>query len=142
MKLGTRIAMLAALATLAVGVFAGTAGAATATLSIPYRGCVDGTGRNYDYTVRVQGTTRYNPSDMRVEVRLWGDDQWSDDFLSGPYLYVSEETGFYSVDMCVNSSTLNEDWGQDEIYASVRVYDPATGRQFDSGESNRIHGYF
>jgi hypothetical protein len=141
MKFGTRFAILAAFAALAVGLFAGTAAAATATLSIT-TGCVDGSGRNYAYMLRVEGVTRYNPSEMRVEVRLWGDDQWSDDFLSGPYVYTSEETGGYSLLICVNGSTLNEDWGQDEIYASIRVYDPWTGRQFDSGESNRIHGYF
>jgi hypothetical protein len=141
MKFGTRFAILAAFAALAVGLFAGTAAAATATLSIT-TGCVDNSGRNYAYMLRVEGVTRYNPSEMRVEVRLWGDDQWSDDFLSGPYVYTSEETGGYSLLICVNGSTLNEDWGQDEIYASIRVYDPWTGRQFDSGESNRIHGYF
>jgi hypothetical protein len=127
--------LAAAVAALAVG--PATAGAATATLSIPYRGCVDGTGRNYDYTVRVQGSTRYYDGNHRVEVRLWGDDTWYDDFLAGPFVRYYGFGNFYSIDMCANASTLDEDWGEDEVYAGVRVYD-SSGRQTESVESNRI----
>jgi hypothetical protein len=49
--------------------------------------------------------------------------------------------GFYSA-FCANASTLNEDWGQDEIYVGVRVYDAATGRQVLTVETNRIIGHF
>jgi hypothetical protein len=142
MRLGTRIAILASVAALVATALAGPAAAATATLSIPYRGCVGGDGRNYDYTLRVQGTTGYYPSGIRVEARLWGEDTFSDDFLGGPYVFASTFSGFYSIDFCANSSTLDEDWGQDEIYAGVRVYDRSTGRQVETVESNRIRDYF
>jgi hypothetical protein len=142
MRLGTRIATLVAVAALAVGALAGQAAAGTATLSLVYTGCVDGYGRNYDYTLRVQGTTTYSANGIRVEARAWGDDEWSDDFLGGPFVFESSWSGFYTIDFCMNKSTLNEDWGQDEIYAGVRVYDLSTRRQIESFESNRIHGYF
>jgi hypothetical protein len=142
MRLVPRLAILAAFAALAAGALAGPAAAATATLSIPYRGCVNSYGQQFDYTLRVQGTTGYYPSGMRVEARLWGEDEWSDDFLGGPYVLSSAFSGFYMIDVCVNSSTLNEDWGQDEIYAGVRVYDASTGKQREVVESNRIRDYF
>ncbi|MGW4465121.1 hypothetical protein [Micromonospora sp. NPDC004704] len=114
--------------------------AATATLSI-FTGCQTDDGRYYDYVLRVQGTTRYYPDGMRVDVRLWGDDEWSDDLLGGPYSSYSESSGSFSTAVCMNSSTLNEDIGQDEIYAGVRVYDHA-GVQRETAETNRIHNYF
>jgi len=47
--------------------------------------------------------------------------------------------GFYTA-ICVNASTLNEDWGRDESYVGVRVYNAATGQQVDKVETNRITG--
>jgi hypothetical protein len=127
---------------LTIAIASSSALAATATLSIPYRNCVGGDGRIYDYTLRVSGTTRYYPDGMRVEVRLWGDDSYSDDFLSGPFISYYEEGSSYFVEFCVNKSTLDEDLGEDEIYAGVRVYDRATGSLRETVESNRIHDYF
>jgi hypothetical protein len=138
----TRFALVASLIGAAVaGGGAASASAATATLSIPYTGCVGSTGKQYDYTMRVQGTTAWYPAGMRVEVRLWGEDTWSDDFLGGPYVQ-SFPGGGYQLSFCVNRSTLNEDWGRDEIYAGVRVFNLATGRQTETVESNRIYDYF
>jgi hypothetical protein len=146
MRLVSRLAGFAAVAALAAAAFAGpgaaTAAAATATLSIPYSGCVNSYGTHFDYTMRVQGTTGYYSYGMRVEVRLWGDDEWYDDFLLGPVVQSYDWGGFYSIDFCVNKSTLNEDWGQDEIYAGVRVFDASSGIQKEKVESNRIHDYF
>src|SRR4051812_14294286 len=139
--LGDMKKLLLAATVAALVVPTATASAATATLSIPYRGCVDAYGRNYDYTLRVQGTTRYYDASHRVEVRLWGDDTWSDDFLAGPFVHYYGFGNFYSIDMCANSSTLNEDWGEDEVYAGVRVYD-SSGHQTEAVESNRIVRYF
>jgi hypothetical protein len=145
MKLGTRFSILAAVAALTAAVLAGPgvarASAATATLSIPYSGCVNSYGTHFDYTMRVQGTMG-NYGASRVEVRLWGDDEWSDDFLGGPFVQSYPwGGGYYFVEFCMNKSTLNEDWGQDEIYAGVRVFD-GSGRQRETVESNRIRDYF
>jgi len=74
-----------------------------------------------------------------VEYRLWGDDPYYDDFLAGPYLSQSFFGWFYTA-ICVNASTLNEDWGRDESYVGVRVYNAATGQQVDKVETNRITG--
>jgi hypothetical protein len=142
-----RIATVLATATSLVvaGVGAGgvaTAAAATAKLTIPYTGCVGSTGIQYDYTLRVEGTTGYHPYGMRVDVRLWGEDEWYDDALGGPYVQSYDWSGYYSVSFCANRSTLDEDIGQDELYAGVRVYDRATGAQKESVESNRIRAYF
>src|SRR5438045_3926230 len=116
-----------------VGACVGAAGAAsasaeTATLSIAYTGCVNSYGQQFDYTMRVRGTAGNYPS-MRVEVRLWGEDTWSDDFLGGPFVQSYPFGGSYVIDFCVNSSTLDEDWGRDEVYAGVRVFNAATGKQ-------------
>jgi len=119
---------------------AADASAATATLSIPYTGCANAYGQQFDYTMRVRGTTATHDR-MRVEVRLWGEDEWSDDFLVGPISQSYDFGGFYSVDFCINKSTLDEDWGRDELYAGVRVYN-AAGRQIESVESNRLYDYF
>ena len=123
------------------GTGAASASAATATLSIAYTGCVNAYGQEFDYTMRVRGTTA-NYQSMRIEARLWGEDEWSDDFLGGPYVQSYIYGGSYILDFCVNKSTLNEDWGRDEIYAGVRVFNGATGKQTESVESNRLYDYF
>ena len=80
---------------------------------------------------------------MRVEVRLWGEDEWYDDLLVGPISSPTTSAACYSIDFCANASTLDEDWeGRDELYAGVRVYDRATGRQIETVESNRFYGRF
>jgi hypothetical protein len=147
MRLVPRLASIAAVAALAAAALGGpaaaTANAATATLSFAYTGCVNSYGTQYDYTMRVQGTTGYYSSGMRVEMRLWGEDQWYDDLLVGPISQSYDWGGFYSIDFCVNRSTLDEDWeGRDELYAGVRIYDRATGAQREKVESNRLYGYW
>ena len=122
------------------GTGAASASAATATLSIAYTGCTNAYGQQFDYTMRVRGTTTTSAR-MRVEVRLWGEDEWSDDFLGGPYVQSYDFGGFYLIDFCINKSTLDEDWGRDELYAGVRIYNSA-GRQIESAESNRLYDYF
>jgi hypothetical protein len=123
-----------------LGAGAASASAATATLSIPYAGCTNSYGRQFDYTMRVRGTTATHDR-MRVEMRLWGEDEWSDDLLVGPISQSYDFGGAYTIDFCVNKSTLDEDWGRDELYAGVRVYNSA-GRQIESVESNRLYDYF
>jgi hypothetical protein len=146
MRARRTLTLLATVTSLIVAGVAGggaaTASAATGTLSIPYTGCVNSQGTQYDYTMRVHGTTNYYPDGMRVEVRLWGEDEWYDDFLGGPYVASYDWSGSYSIDFCVNRSTLNEDWGRDELYAGVRVFDASTGKQREAVETNRIRDYF
>ena len=139
MHIRTGLASLA-LAAAMTGGAAASASAATATLSLAYTGCTNAYGQHFDYTMRVRGTTNLT-SRMRVEVRLWGEDTWSDDLLSGPHRQAYDFGGFYSVDFCVNRSTLDEDWGRDELYAGVRVYN-SVGRQVESVESNRLYDHF
>ena len=134
---------LIVVAALALSVGAGTASAAaTATLKI-YSGCVTSDGsqdRQWDYTLVVQGTTSYQ-GEAREEIRLWGDDPSYDDLLAGPYTHRSSGGYFYFA-FCVNTGTLNEDWGRDEIYAGIRVFSTATNQQVDKVETNRITNYF
>jgi hypothetical protein len=138
----TRFAMVASAIVAGVaGGGAASASAATATLSIAYAGCVNSYDQQFDYTMRVRGTTA-NYLGMRVEVRLWGEDPWSDDFVGGPYVQSYPYGGSYLIDFCLNKSTLDEDWGRDEIYAGVRVFNTATGKQVETVESNRIYDYF
>jgi len=129
-----------ALAAAMIGAGATSASAATATLSIAYTGCTNAYGQHFDYTMRVRGTTSTHAR-MRVEVRLWGEDEWYDDLLAGPYAQSYDFGGSYLIDFCVNKSTLDEDWGRDELYAGVRVYNSA-GRQIESAESNRLYDHF
>jgi hypothetical protein len=137
-------ALVAAAAALAfAGAAAGPAAATTATATLKlYSGCVNSYDQHFDYTLVVQGTT--NPlswAATRVEIRLWGDDEWYDDLLRGPlYSYQDWSSLYYGI--CVNSSDLDEDWGHDEVYAGVRWYSTATGKQYASAETNRIGGYF
>ncbi|NES27072.1 hypothetical protein GCE86_14655 [Micromonospora terminaliae] len=117
--------------------------AVTAKLEILLQ-CQTNDGRYWDYTVRVSGVTSRTYYDKySVEVRIWGDDEWSDDLLSGPHrtYYEPEAGGYYSFAICMNSSTLNEDIGQDDIYAGVRVYN-VKGVNTETAESNRWYGYF
>ncbi|HZM81768.1 MAG TPA: hypothetical protein VFC19_39105 [Candidatus Limnocylindrales bacterium] len=139
-----RAAVLLAVLVPAVTLGAVPAHAATATLSLPYSGCQDSTGRNYDYVMRVHATsTRSYPDGGWIVVRVWGDDPSSDDLLLGPLTWSFEFwSGGAFLDMCVNRGTLNEDIGGDEIYAGVRFFDARTGQQAEVVESNRIYGSF
>jgi hypothetical protein len=116
--------------------------AATATLSIAGRNCVGSDGRVRDYLLRVTGETGYYQAGMRVEVRLWGEDSFSDDFLASRVVVYETGQSSYTVDFCLSRSTLDEDVGEDDIYAGVRVFDLATGRQTEITQSNRIYRYF
>lgn len=72
-------------------------------------------------------------------VRIRGEDKWFDDSLFGlrPGFpgHVSQQGTFVMSDT-VSGSSLNEDWGQDEVYALVNVQ--------GAGEfkSNVVKGYF
>ena len=79
-----------------------------------------------------------------VVVRLWGEDQFSDDLLMGPYSAVrgaNYDGLWFSIAHKVPNSLLNEDWGQDEIYAGVLLVQPNT-QTLRSAEPNRVVGSF
>src|SRR4051794_14240832 len=113
------LTLLTATTVVAAGAVAGSAApalAATAKLEI-FLQCQTNDGRYWDYTVTVSGVTSRTYYDRwSVEVRIWGDDEWSDDLLSGPHrTYYENSSGggpsSYSLSVCMNSSTLNEDVG-------------------------------
>jgi len=118
----------------------GAVPAQAVTVALSLRPGCDG----LDYTLRVNYILHLGyPGGSRVVIRYWGDDPSSDDLLVGPkefFLASFQDIGF--LDICVDSETLNEDWGEDEIYAGVRVFDAVTGVQREVAETNRISGDF
>jgi hypothetical protein len=144
MRLVARLASLAVVAALAAAALAAPANAVTATLSYYNGPCTDAYGVRHDFTMVVSGQMGWWPP-KRIEVRLWGDDEWSDDLRVGPLSYTYDLYGadWYWVSFCADRGNLNEDWdGRDELYAGVRIYDLATGYQKEKVESNRLYGYF
>ena len=91
-----------------------TAVASTATLYISPAG-------NGYYNVVVDGHS--SAANATVGVRVKGDDEWFDDSLfsfGGGYSH-TDPWGNFNVATTVPGSKLNEDWGQDEVYAIVDV---------------------
>ena len=75
---------------------------------------------NGNYLVVVDGHT--TAGSAPVGIRVYGDDEWFDDFLFGVGGYNrTDPDGNFNVSRTVHGSVLNEDWGQDEIYAIVDV---------------------
>jgi hypothetical protein len=154
MPLSTRriatVATALAMSLLGLSGFGGaaTASAADATLSISAVGgnsCQDPTtGRILDYLVEVHGQVNsYYPFGYRVRLDLWGDDQWDDDHQYGPvYTTYRFAPTYYDVLFCVDGSTLDEDWGEDEIYAKLLFQDLTTGRNVEAATSNVVDGHF
>ena len=65
------------------------------------------------YLVEVYGRTSgryYSPADYRAEVRLWGEDTFSDDLLKGPMAPLAFNGTEVYAEFAVSGSTLNEDW--------------------------------
>lgn len=88
-----------------------------------------------EYFVTVDGTGFYNVSaDARVGVRIRGSDKWIDDRLFNMSGLVSG--GSFNISQSVPKSALNEDWGEDEVYALVDV--PGYGEI----KTNTIRGTF
>lgn len=133
---------------------AGTASAAvgdlTATLSIS-AGCQN----PGEYALSASGTVKMPKAEAerriaqgyRVAVRIWGDDDWTrggDDWLGGPYypyLTAKDDGIYYGLGICVTGRYLNEDDGEDDIYAGVRFLNPDDGT-VKSKESNRVYGNY
>ena len=101
------------------------------------------TAGNDQYTLTVDVfNTGYYPYGIDVAFRLWGDDEWYDDLLySVPgAVFQNGWTGHVVRAFTVSGSTLNEDWGSDEIYVDARFYDHRTGALVATIRSNDLYG--
>ena len=79
------------------------------------------------YSLSVYG--RSWPSEVypgNVRITFWGDDSYSDDKIWEKTASTWGD-GSFSNQSFLAGISLNEDWGQDEIYATVRITDPVYG---------------
>ncbi len=89
----------------------------------------------------------YINNGARIYIALWGDDPTYDDLLvqSGPppnvSLWASSAGLNFSWGYLASSSLLNEDWGRDELYATVLFVD-VDGNHLNDVESNRVYGNY
>ncbi|MDM5177884.1 hypothetical protein PO883_11845 [Massilia sp. DJPM01] len=77
-----------------------------------------------NYLVVVNGDGFYNSVNKKVGARIRGDDEWFDDTLfsiGGTGIERVGVDGSFSLSNTVSANQLNEDWGQDEVYALVSV---------------------
>ena len=91
------------------------------------------------YLVVVSGEGFFGSAGAKVGARIRGDDEWFDDKLFGivdPFARVDSD-GDFTLSQTVPGSTLNEDWGKDEIYALVNI--ERLSRTF---KSNKVTGSF
>lgn len=95
---------------------------------------------NGNYLVVVNGEGFYGgPANAQVGVRVRGEDEWFDDrlfSLSPGFPGHVGHDGSFVMSATVSGSALNEDWGQDEIYALVSV------QGFGEFRTNTIKGNF
>ena len=118
----------------------GAAGAAAATLTI-----TPTEENNNQWYVTVSGTSSaVYPSGFNAVFRLWGEDWQFDDLRAGPDTsFFSPFSTSFGYTWRVGGGELNEDGeGRDELYAGVRLYDPATGREREKAETNRVYGHW
>ena len=72
----------------------------------------------------VDGEGFFGSVGKEVGARIRGEDEWFDDRLFGidvGFIHRVGHGGDFSLSETVPGSRLNEDWGQDEIYAPVSV---------------------
>lgn len=146
MKMRKAVALLAAAAAIAAAAFtASPASAAGGRLTITKTA-----SGLYNVTVCGYVSNAY-PGGAYTEIRLWGSDTFSDDFLYGPYVTTAIDYGLYPcpeggtgniyASFLVSGSTLNEDWGEDEVYAGVRARNNRNG-SLQTFTTNTISRYF
>jgi hypothetical protein len=135
MTLRSRIALLVVALSIAA-VATATASATTAKLNIRPIG-----NDMYALTVDVYNSGYY-PYGVDASFRLWGDDEWYDDLLyTVPgTVFGGYWTGHFGREFTVSGSTLNEDWGADEIYVDVRLFDRQPGKPVETIQTNRLYG--
>jgi hypothetical protein len=90
-----------------------------------------------------------------VQLRYWGDDEFTDDLIYGPIaapnMFAAADGLHYQYNVNLSGSQLNEDDvsvvdaladdGQDEIYVGARFLDPS-GKTVSQVESNRVNKNF
>lgn len=77
-----------------------------------------------NYLVVVNGAGFYNSVNKKVGARIRGEDTWFDDTLfsiGGSGIERVGVDGSFSLSKTVSAGQLNEDWGEDEVYALVSV---------------------
>lgn len=77
-----------------------------------------------NYLVVVNGDGFYNSVNKKVGARIRGEDKWFDDTLfsiGGTGIERVGGDGRFSLSNTVSAGQLNEDWGEDEVYALVSV---------------------
>ena len=146
---------LAAVGVTAAGAAVASAGTADAAFLTTYLHPIINYG-NGVCEVRVGLDVAMSEADARAfidhpgeeaSVKLYGDDEWFDNFVA--YLPVDAPTwpqtwaGGYSVEFFgqLPCSTLNEDWGEDDIYARITFEDFRTGL-IHRANTNVQHGNF
>jgi|tagenome__1003787_1003787.scaffolds.fasta_scaffold20545548_2 hypothetical protein len=76
-----------------------------------------------------------------VDITVFGEDTFSDDRLGGAYRFFNDPHFAISFWMPGGCPALNEDWGEDEIYVTMGIYD--LHRKFVEGlRSNTVSGSF
>lgn len=125
------VALAAAIVATAILVTPSTASADPTSAKLYITRLVDNPSR---CSVVVDGHFHTNTVQQGVGFRLKGDDPWFDDDLgisaTGQTFY-----GDYNLSTTVYCSALNEDWGRDELYASVSTSSQST-------ETQNVNGYF
>jgi hypothetical protein len=93
---------------------------------------------NGKYLVVVNGDGFHDAENAEVGVRIRGEDEWFDDRLFTLNLGFPGRVlgGSFSMSATVPGSSLNEDWGQDEVYAIASV------QGFGDFRSNTVKGNF
>jgi hypothetical protein len=137
MTLRSKIALfVVALSVAAVGAANASAATPPAKLNITSIG-----NDRYTLTADVY-TNRLWVSGFDVTFRLWGEDEWYDDLLYTPpcTTFRGTWTSHVACEFTVSGSTLNEDWGSDEIYVDARLYDHHTGKLVETAQTNRLYG--
>ncbi len=92
-----------------------------------------------EYLVVVDGTGFYEADNRPVAIRIRGSDEWYDDKLFNmpdPAFPVRVLGGSFNIGTSVPAGKLNEDWGDDEVYALVSV------QGYGDIKTNTIKGNF
>ena len=158
LKLVAAAALTAGLATGFVGGAVAPAGAASgwpATLEIERvsqdRSCVH---TSMLIPMNLYDAQGYLNNGAYGSIELWGDDPVYDDYLHGSGYFtdtIDNSGGIASLDAnvdgivvywseCMPNWRLNEDWGGDELYATITVIDGGGGALADYEETNRVNG--
>ncbi|GIH25018.1 hypothetical protein Aph01nite_33280 [Acrocarpospora phusangensis] len=101
------------------GVFGAGAGTANAAAPGYAQLSIVKSGSQWLVTVSGQAPTG---SAGNYSFSLYGSDEWFDEHIywGGRYSRgTTDANGYYSISVKVSGSTLNEDWGGDEVYAKV-----------------------